>query len=85
MTQGCDFLSLIVETLSITRQKMAATVYERDNCNGDGTRERQNAGATGLQLESQCLISRFVENGNRRQQLSFSFHELKSLRINEIG
>ena len=23
-----------------------------------------------------CLISRFVENGNTRQQLSFSFHEL---------
>ena len=23
-----------------------------------------------------CLISRFVEDGNRRQQLSFSFHEL---------
>ena len=43
LTQGCDFLSLIVETLSITGQKMAATVYERDICNGDGTRERQKS------------------------------------------
>ena len=43
LTQGCDFLSLIAETLSITGQKMAATVYERDNCNGDGTRERQKS------------------------------------------
>ena len=43
LTQGCDFLSLIVETLSITGQKMAATVYEWDNCNGDGTRERQKS------------------------------------------
>ena len=43
LTQGCDFLSSIVETLSITGQKMAATVYERDNCNGDGTRERQKS------------------------------------------
>ena len=43
LTQGCDFLSLIVETLSITGQKMAATVYERDNCNGDGPRERQKS------------------------------------------
>ena len=43
LTQGCDFLSSIVEALSITGQKMAATVYERDNCNGDGTRERQKS------------------------------------------
>ena len=77
---------------------MAATVYEMDSCNGDGTRERQKSNrfilakqqlcthiTPTIQLESQCLTSRFVENVNRRQQLSFSFHELKSSTINEIG
>ena len=71
---------------------MAATVNERDNATATAHEKGRKAvglyyqnnnfaHATGLQLESQCLISRFVENVNRRQQLSFSFHGLKSLTL----